>query len=342
MVVTIPYPGASPETVEREIINRVEKSLQSIPQVYQIALHRARRARRRSSSSSTSRRTCRGGRRDPQRDRLGALQAADRDARADPARASTRRRSRSCSSRCRRRRRRTRRSRAWPRTCSPTASARIDGVAHGERRTARCKRELSVLLHAQKLREFNVSVTEVVERAARAEHDRARGPREGRARRAEHPPRRPHRVAGASSTTSWSSAAATRSCASGRSRPSRTASPSSPAISLRNAHPNVGISITRSRDASTVTVAERSPRHGRGDQQDAARGHQARGHAGRRQGRGEQPPQRDRRADLRRGAHDLRGVRVPQLVALDADHRRCRCRPRPSPRSSRCGCAASR
>src|SRR4051812_13424313 len=36
MVVTIPYPGASPETVEREIINRVEKSLQSIPQVYEI------------------------------------------------------------------------------------------------------------------------------------------------------------------------------------------------------------------------------------------------------------------------------------------------------------------
>src|SRR4029078_8930053 len=34
--VEIPYPGASPETVEREICNRVEKSLQSIPQVYQI------------------------------------------------------------------------------------------------------------------------------------------------------------------------------------------------------------------------------------------------------------------------------------------------------------------
>src|SRR5215207_9561798 len=36
MVVNIPYPGASPETVEREIVNRVEKALQSIPQVYQI------------------------------------------------------------------------------------------------------------------------------------------------------------------------------------------------------------------------------------------------------------------------------------------------------------------
>src|SRR3954464_10601241 len=36
MVVIIPYPGASPETVEREIINRVEKALQSISQVHQL------------------------------------------------------------------------------------------------------------------------------------------------------------------------------------------------------------------------------------------------------------------------------------------------------------------
>jgi len=36
MVVMVPYPGASPETVEREIIDRIEKSLQSIPQVYEI------------------------------------------------------------------------------------------------------------------------------------------------------------------------------------------------------------------------------------------------------------------------------------------------------------------
>jgi hydrophobic/amphiphilic exporter-1 (mainly G- bacteria), HAE1 family len=33
MVVNFPYPGASPESVEREIINRVEKTIQSIPQV---------------------------------------------------------------------------------------------------------------------------------------------------------------------------------------------------------------------------------------------------------------------------------------------------------------------
>ena len=33
MVVNFPYPGASPDSVEREIINRVEKAIQSIPQV---------------------------------------------------------------------------------------------------------------------------------------------------------------------------------------------------------------------------------------------------------------------------------------------------------------------
>ena len=36
MVVQFPYPGASPESVERDIINRVEKSLQSIPQIYEL------------------------------------------------------------------------------------------------------------------------------------------------------------------------------------------------------------------------------------------------------------------------------------------------------------------
>jgi HAE1 family hydrophobic/amphiphilic exporter-1 len=35
-VISIDYPGASPETVEREIINRIEKSLQSISGVYEI------------------------------------------------------------------------------------------------------------------------------------------------------------------------------------------------------------------------------------------------------------------------------------------------------------------
>lgn len=31
LVVNVPYPGASPETVEREILNRVEDSMSTIP-----------------------------------------------------------------------------------------------------------------------------------------------------------------------------------------------------------------------------------------------------------------------------------------------------------------------
>ena len=36
LVVNITYPGASPDTVERELINRIEKALQSISGVDQV------------------------------------------------------------------------------------------------------------------------------------------------------------------------------------------------------------------------------------------------------------------------------------------------------------------
>ena len=36
LAVTIPYSGASPDTVEREVINRVEKSLQSLSGVERV------------------------------------------------------------------------------------------------------------------------------------------------------------------------------------------------------------------------------------------------------------------------------------------------------------------
>ena len=123
LVVNIPYPGASPETVEREIVNRIEKSLQSIPQVYQIRstasegnaqiviifnfnknmIEAADEVR---NAIASVRHKLPIEMREPilQRDR--PVGAADHAAGAvvDA-------------------RRRTRRSRAWPRTCWPTASA---------------------------------------------------------------------------------------------------------------------------------------------------------------------------------------------------------------------------
>jgi HAE1 family hydrophobic/amphiphilic exporter-1 len=45
LVANIVYPGASPDTVEREIINRVEKLLQSIPGSTRAARPRAKATR---------------------------------------------------------------------------------------------------------------------------------------------------------------------------------------------------------------------------------------------------------------------------------------------------------
>ena len=53
------------------------------------------------------------------------------------------------------------RSRAWPKTCWPTSSAACPGVAVVNVNGS-LKRELSVLLRSEKLREYEVSVTEVV------------------------------------------------------------------------------------------------------------------------------------------------------------------------------------
>ena len=194
MVVNVPYPGASPETVEREIINRVEKSLQSIPQVYQIRSTASESQRADRHHLQLQEEHDRGRRRDPQRHRLGAPQAADRDARADPVARRSRRRSRSCSSRSRRS---SQTHAEISRLAEDVLADRfrgIDGVATVNVNGA-LRRELSVLLRAREAARVQRLGHRGGERAARAEHHRAGRPREGRAGRAEHPPRRPHRVA---------------------------------------------------------------------------------------------------------------------------------------------------
>jgi len=56
LIINIPYPGASPETVEREVVNRLEKSLQSIAGVTDL-YSTSREAWRLSRSASASTRT---------------------------------------------------------------------------------------------------------------------------------------------------------------------------------------------------------------------------------------------------------------------------------------------
>jgi HAE1 family hydrophobic/amphiphilic exporter-1 len=131
----------------------------------------------------------------------------------------------------------------------------IDGVAVVNVNGA-LKRELSVLLRAEKLREYNVSVTDVVN-ALRAQNTtapvgRVKGTLDEQSirlvGRIERPAefndiviaRRGGQIVrlGQVATVQDGFAELT-------------------GFSLRNGHPNVGISVTRSRDASTVTVANR-------------------------------------------------------------------------------------
>ena len=253
IVVNVPYPGASPETVEREIINRIEKSLQSIPQVYEIRSTASEGQARiiiifnfKKNMSMAS---------DEIRNAIavGALQAAGGDARAGAvprgplgaadhaggavvdhadARgdlAPRRRRARGPLPRDRRRGDGQRQRLAAARAVRAAARAE---AARVQRLRQRCG-----------------------ERAARAEHHGAGRSRQGRARRAEHPPRRPHRVAagvrGHRSQAQWQRDRAPRPGGDHRGR----RSPRSTATACAMARPNVGLSIARSRDASTVTVA---------------------------------------------------------------------------------------
>ena len=161
LVVNITYPGASPDTVEREVINRIEKSLQSISGVDQV---------RATASEGNA----------PLRADLQLRQEHDRGRRRGAQRDRHR-----CATSCR--------SRCASRCCSgvdPAAQpimqlalssttqthAEISRLAEDELAdrfrgiagvatvnvNGALRRELSVLLHAEKLREFDVSVTEVV------------------------------------------------------------------------------------------------------------------------------------------------------------------------------------
>ena len=171
MVVNFPYPGASPESVERDIINRVEKSLQSIPQVYEL----------RSTASDGNAQfviifdfekdmTEAG---DEIRNAIAAvrykLPIEMREPvlyRIDPA-ARAHHESRAVVDQAVARRDLA----PGRRRAGRPASARVDGVAVVNVDGA-LRRELSVLLHAQKLREYNVSAGEVVD-ALRAQNTTA-------------------------------------------------------------------------------------------------------------------------------------------------------------------------
>ncbi|MCW5593476.1 MAG: efflux RND transporter permease subunit, partial [Burkholderiales bacterium] len=252
IVVNIPYPGASPETVEREIVNRVEKALQSIPQVYQIRSTAAEsnaqiviifNFKKNMVEASDEIRNAIAS----VRHKLPVEMREPILRRIDPSAQPIMQMALSSSSQTH-----AEISRLAEDVLADRFRA-IDGVAVVNVNGA-LRRELSVLLRAEKLREFNVSVTDVVN-ALRMQNTtapvgRVKGPLDEQSirlvGRIESPAefeqivikRRGNEVVRLGQVASVSDGFAELA-----------------GFSVRNGHPNVGIAVTRSRDASTVSVA---------------------------------------------------------------------------------------
>jgi HAE1 family hydrophobic/amphiphilic exporter-1 len=254
IVVNVPYPGASPETVEREIIDRVEKALQSIPQVYQIRSTAAEgnaqiviifNFKKNMVEASDEIRNAIASVRYklPVEMREPILQ------RIDPAAEPIMQLALSSS---------TQTHAEISRLAEDVLADRfraIDGVSvvtvNGS-----LKRELSVLLHAEKLREYNVSVTDVVN-ALQAQNTtapvgRVKGPLDEESIRL---------VGRIESPRDFNDVVVKRSDGQvvrlGQVATVQDGFAEVTGYSLRNGHSNVNLSVTRSRDASTVTVANK-------------------------------------------------------------------------------------
>jgi HAE1 family hydrophobic/amphiphilic exporter-1 len=254
MVVNFPYPGASPETVEREIINRVEKAIQSIPQVKETRSTAAESNARIVIIFNFKKNMAEAG--DDVRNAIASVRYKlpiemrepvlwRFDPTADPvmglALSSTSLTHTEIS-----------------RLAEDTLADRlrgIDGVSQVEV-SGSLNRELSVLLHAQKLREFNVSVSDVVNalrnQNTTAPVGRVKGALDEQSIRL---------VGRIESPAEFNDVVVKRmgdevvrlgqiaTVEDGVSEPS--------GYSLRNARPNVSLDIIRSRDSSSVAVADR-------------------------------------------------------------------------------------
>ena len=254
MAVNFPYPGASPETVEREIINRVEKSLQSIPQVYEIYSTASESNANFTIIFDFKKDMSEAG--DEIRNAIASVRYKmpiemrepvlfRRDPSADPIMnlgLSSSRQSHAQISRL-----------AEDvladqlRGVDGVSVVNVDGALH---------RELSVLLHAQKMREFNVSAGEVVN-ALRAQNTNApvgriKGDLEEQNIRL---------VGRIESPVEFNDIVVKRQGEEvvrlGQVATVEDGFAEPGSYSLRSGKPNVGLSVIRSREASTVSVASR-------------------------------------------------------------------------------------
>ncbi|HEU4778720.1 MAG TPA: efflux RND transporter permease subunit [Steroidobacteraceae bacterium] len=254
MSINFPYPGASPETVEREIINRVEKPLMSIPQVYEIWSNASESNANFTIIFDFDKDMSEAG--DEIRNAIASVRYKlpiemrepvlwRRDPASDPIV------NLGLSS--------TKQSHAeisryaedvladQLRGIDGVSVVNVDGALH---------RELSVLLHAQKMREYNVSAGEVVN-ALRAQNTNApvgriKGTMDEQNIRLVGRIERPAEFNDIVVKRQGGEIVRLGQVATVE---DGFAEPGS--YSLRDGQPNVGLSIIRSREASTVSVAER-------------------------------------------------------------------------------------
>ncbi len=254
MSISFPYPGASPETVEREIINRVEKPLMSIPQVYEIWSNASESNANFTIIFDFDKDMSEAG--DEIRNAIASVRYKlpiemrepvlwRRDPASDPivnlGLSSTRQTHAEIS--------------RYAEDVLADQLRGIDGVSVVNVDGA-LHRELSVLLHAQKMREYNVSAGEVVN-ALRAQNTNApvgriKGTMDeqnirlvGRIER----PAEFNDIVVKRQGNEIVRLAQVATVEDGFAEPA--------SYSLRSGQPNVGLSIIRSREASTVSVAER-------------------------------------------------------------------------------------
>ncbi len=252
LVVTVPYPGASPESVEREVVNRIEKPLQSVSGVDQIRSTASEGSARIVLIFNFNKNLIEAA--DEVRNAIGGvrhkLPAEIREpviTRVDPAAQPIVQLALSST---------TLSHAAVSRLAEDELADKFRGIT-GVATVAvngSLRRELSVLLHAEKLREFSVSVTEVVA-ALRIQNTTApvgkvRGVLEDQS----------IRLVGRIQSPAEFEQIVVRRRGNELLRLGQVASvkddfAEQTSFSTRNGLPNVGLSITRSREASTVSVA---------------------------------------------------------------------------------------
>jgi len=254
IVVNIPYPGASPETVEREIVNRLEKSLQSITGVTELNSTASESSASIFIKFSFNKNLIEAS--DEIRNAIAAvrykLPTEMREpilVRIDPSAQPVMQMALSSNTQSHAEISRLAEDKLADRfrSIDGVASVNIDGSL---------KRELSVLLKAEKLREYNVSVGDVVN-ALRNQNTNApvgkvRGELDEKSIRLVGRIERPEEFQQVVVKRNGNELVRLSQVAMIQDGFAEVNS-----LSVRSGKPNVGISVTRSRDASTVTVARK-------------------------------------------------------------------------------------